>query len=125
MLIPSMFLTVLVPASNPFIDKVEVIDYSTIWVKWYRVDERYSHGIIRGYRVHITQANNYDCSQGFYDNVTVGPEETETTLTGLPAGTEFRVWVTAITSIGEGHQRNERWVKTSEISLLVIKCDFI
>ena len=121
MLILSMFLTVLVPASNPFIDKVEVIDYSTIWIKWYRVDERYSHGIVRGYRVHITQANNYDCSQGFYDSVTVGPEETETTLTGLPAGTEFRVWVTAFTSIGEGHQRHELWVKTSEMSLLVIK----
>ncbi|XP_022800806.1 uncharacterized protein LOC111338572 [Stylophora pistillata] len=101
-----------VPARNPFIETIEVIDYSTIGVRWHKIDTSYANGIIRGYRVHIIQANDHDCSQGFYDSVTVGPEEIEVTLTGLPAGTDFRVWVTAFTSIGEGHQKHERWVKT-------------
>ena len=114
------FILTLVPARSPHIDHIEVIDYSTIWIKWYKTDERYLRGILRGYRLHISQAENHDCSQGYHKSITFGPEQMEAKITGLPSGTAFRVWITAFTSVGEGHERHERWVKTSKISVPVV-----
>ena len=50
----------------------------------------------------------------FFKVVTVGPDEFEYNITGLPQWTVFQVWVTAYTSAGEGIQQNKEWMRTSK-----------
>lgn len=102
-----------VPTQNAHIDWIDAIDYSSISLKWHGIEERYVRGTLLGYRVHI-QAEHHHDSQPYNREITVGPDQMEITVTGLPAETSFRVWVAAFTAIGEGNQRNERWIRTSK-----------
>ena len=50
----------------------------------------------------------------FHKVVTVGPNEYEVKIAGLPQWKEFQVWVTAYTAAGEGIQQNKEWMRTSK-----------
>lgn len=100
------------------------VDYSTIWIKWHKIEEHEAGGTLRGYRVHIEKADHHDNSQPFYRKITVGPGIVEFNITNLPAWTNFRVWVAAFTDVGEGIQRHEEWIRTSKtwsISILSLR----
>ena len=113
LLLLMILLLISVPATNPHIDWIYAIDYSTISLKWHGIEERYVRGTLLGYRVHIEQAHHHE-SQPYHREITVQPEQMEATITGLPAETEFRVWVAAFTSVGEGYPRHEEWIRTSK-----------
>lgn len=92
-----------------------MVDYSTIWIKWHAIEDRYIHGTLRGYRVHIIEAEYHHGSQPYKREITINdPEQLDLIITGLPPATRFRIWVAAFTSIGEGSQRHEQWIKTSK-----------
>lgn len=105
----------LVPSQNPYIYWYSVVDYSTIWITWHRVEDRYIRGTLLGYRVHILQAEYHHGSQPYKREITIGPDQLDINITGLPTATRFRIWVAAFTSIGEGLQRHEQWIKTSKV----------
>ena len=93
-----------------------MVDYSTIWITWHRVEDRYIRGTLLGYRVHILQAEYHHGSQPYKREITItDPEQLDLNITGLPPATRFRIWVAAFTSIGEGLQRHEQWIKTSKV----------
>jgi len=90
------------------------IDFSTIWIKWGEIDEPEKGGTLLGYRIHVKKEEHHENSQPFYKEMTVGPNITEATITGLPTWTSFRVWVAAFTAAGEGEQKNDEWIRTSK-----------
>ena len=99
---------------NPHIHEHMSIDYSTIWIRWHKLHEHETGGTIRGYRIHIKQEDHHDNSQPLYREINVGPDVLDYNITGLPAETSFRVWVGAFTTVGEGVQRNDQWIRTSK-----------
>jgi len=102
-----------VPSQNPYIYWYSVVDYSTIWVKWHRVEDRYIRGTLLGYQVHILEAEYHHGSQPYKREITISdPDQFDFNITGLPPATRFRIWVAAFTSVGEGTQRHEQWIKT-------------
>lgn len=104
------------PSQNPYIYWYSVVDYSTIWITWHRVEDRYIRGTLLGYRIHILQAEYHHGSQPYKREITItDPEQLDLNITGLPPATRFRIWVAAFTSIGEGLQRHEQWIKTSKV----------
>lgn len=107
------------PAQSPHIEWIDALDYSTISLKWHGIEERNVRGTLLGYRVHVEKAHHDHNSQPIKRELTVGPDQFDATVTGLPAETEFRVWVAAFTFIGEGRQRHERWIRTSKAVLFV------
>ena len=106
----------LVPSQNPYIYWYSVIDYSTIWIKWHIVEGRFIRGTLLGYRVHVLEAEYHHGSQPYKREITINdPDQFDFNITGLPPATRFRIWVAAFTSIGEGTQRHEQWIKTSKV----------
>ncbi|XP_067024678.1 uncharacterized protein [Acropora muricata] len=101
-----------IPSRNPYIIRIESVDYNSIWLRWSRLSREETRGTLRGYRIHISQFSYYYGSQPFQREITVGPNVTAYNVTGLPADTFFHVWVAGFTAVGEGVQRNERWMKT-------------
>ena len=105
-----------VPARNPRIHEREAIDFSTLWIRWEKLEESARGGTLLGYRVHVEE--NYHCDYRpinlFHKVVTVGPNEYEVKIAGLPQWKEFQVWVTAYTAAGEGIQQNKEWMRTSK-----------
>lgn len=106
----------LVPSQNPYIYWYSVVDYSTIWIKWHRVEYRYIRGTLLGYRVYVLEAEYRHGSQPYKREITINdPDQFDFNISGLPPATRFRIWVAAFTSIGEGTQRHEKWIKTSKV----------
>ena len=105
-----------VPTRNPHIYERKAIDYSTVWIRWEKLEESARGGTLLGYRVHVEE--NY---HGYYRPitlfskvVTVGPDEFEHNITGLPQSIELQVWVTAYTAAGEGIQQYRELIRTSK-----------
>ena len=80
------------------------------------MEESAREGTLLGYRVHVEE--NY---HGYYRPitlfskvVTVGPDEFEYNITGLPQSIELQVWVTAYTAAGEGIQQYRELIRTSK-----------
>ena len=114
--VAKFFLHFLVPSQNPYIYWYSVVDYSTIWIKWHRVEDRYIRGTLVGYRVHILEAEYHHGFQPYKREIIINdPDQFDYNITGLPSATRFRIWVTAFTSVGEGPQRHEQWIKTSKV----------
>ena len=104
----------LVPSQNPYIYWYSVVDYSTIWIRWHRIEDRAIRGTLLGYRVHILEAEYHHGSQPYKREITINdPDQFDFNITGLPPATRFRIWVAAFTAIGEGTHRHEQWIKTS------------
>ena len=105
-----------VPARNPRIHEREAIDFSTLWISWEKLEESARGGTLLGYRIHVEENYNGDYRpiNLFHKVVTVGPNEYEVKIKGLPQWTEFQVWVTAYTAAGEGIQQNKEWMRTSK-----------
>ena len=105
----------LVPARNPYVYDYRAIDYNTIWIRWERLSPKDARGILRGYRIHYSF---YDYKYYEYgasvSNITVDSDILEMTITGLQPNTNYRVWVKAFTSKGEGSSKNIVYVKTSK-----------
>lgn len=101
------------PTRSPYIHGYHAIDYSTIWIRWERLSPKYAGGILRGYRIYYIFAYKYDHS-GYVRNITVGPDVLEMTITGLKPNTDYRVWVKAFTSKGEGGDENRAYIRTSK-----------
>ena len=112
-----------VPTRNPRIYERKAIDYSTIWILWEMLEESARGGTLLGYRVHVEENyhGNYRPINLFSKVVTVGPDEFECNITGLPQWTELQVWVTAYTAAGEGIQQNRELMRTSK-SLFWLEC---
>ena len=102
------------PARSPYIRYYDVIDYSTVFIKWERLPQRDVRGILRGYRIHILIAYYWSNLR----NITVGPEIQEMRISGLRSSTTYRIWVKPFTSKGEAGQRYERWITTSKSSVM-------
>ena len=105
-----------VPARSPRIHEREAIDFSTLWIRWEKLEESARGGTLLGYRIHVEENyhGDYRPINLFHKVVTVGPNEYEVKITGLPQWTEFQVWVTAYTAAGEGIQQNKEWMRTSK-----------
>ncbi|XP_074632006.1 uncharacterized protein LOC141890434 isoform X2 [Acropora palmata] len=101
-----------IPSRNPYIIRIESVDYNSIWLRWSKLSKEETKGTLRGYRIHISQPYYYYGSQPFQREITVGPDVTAYNVTGLLTDTDFRVWVAGFTAAGEGIQRNERWIRT-------------
>ena len=78
-----------------------------------RLSPEYAGGILRGYIIYYTLAYKYDHKESVR-NITVGPDVLEMTITGLEPNTEYRVWVKAFTSKGEGGDENTAYIRTSK-----------
>ena len=115
-----IFFNYLVPSRSPYIERIESVDYNSIWLNWRKLNKEETRGTLRGYRIHIIQAYNYYGSQPFHKEITVGPDVMAYNVTGLPTNTYLRVWVAGFTVVGEGIQRNERWIKTSKHFALLL-----
>ena len=105
-----------VPSRNPRIYERKATDFSTLWIRWEKLEESARGGTLLGYRVHVEENyhGDYRPINLFFKVVTVGPDEFEYNITGLPQWTEFQVWVTAYTAAGEGIQQNKEWMRTSK-----------
>lgn len=105
-----------VPSRNPRIYERKATDFSTLWIRWEKLEESARGGTLLGYRVHVEENyhGGYRPINLFFKVVTVGPDEFEYNITGLPQWTEFQVWVTAYTAAGEGIQQNKEWMRTSK-----------
>jgi len=102
-----------VPATSPYLYDYRAIDYNTIWIRWERLSPKYARGILRGYRIYYISAYKYYYSRSV-SNITVGPDILEITITGLQPNTDYRVWVKAFTSKGEGSDKNTAYIGTSK-----------
>ena len=108
-----LFYCILVPAKDPYLNEYRAIDYNTIWIRWERLSPKYVRGILRGYRIYYTSSYKYYYG-GSVSNITVGADTLEMTITGLQANTEYKVWVKAFTSKGEGNDKNTAYIRTSK-----------
>ena len=108
-----VLLYILVPARGPYFNEYRAIDYTTIWIRWERLSPKYVRGILRGYRIYYTSSYKYYYG-GSVSNITVGPDTLEMTITGLQPNTEYKVWVKAFTSKGEGSDKNTAYIRTSK-----------
>ena len=109
----NLFYCLLVPARSPYLYDYRAIDYNTIWIKWERLSPKDARGILRGYRVYYTFAYKYDYGESV-SNITVDPDILEMNITGLHPNTDYRVWVKAFTSKGEGSSENTAYIRTSK-----------
>ena len=109
-----LFYCILVPAKSPYFNDYRAIDYNTIWIRWERLSPEYARGILRGYRIYYISAYKYYDYGRSVSNITVGPDILEMTITGLQPNTEYRVWVKAFTSKGEGSGQNTAYIRTSK-----------
>ncbi|XP_068732482.1 uncharacterized protein [Montipora capricornis] len=107
-----------VPTRNPYIWYARAISYNTIWIKWERLLQRYTRGILRGYKIYVSLGYHYHY---YYYNrrcfsvirsITVAADKDEMRISGLRSETYYSVWVKAVTSKGEGGYENLRSVKT-------------
>ncbi|XP_015769308.1 PREDICTED: uncharacterized protein LOC107347850 [Acropora digitifera] len=101
-----------IPSRRPYIEHVKSVDYNSIWLRWSKLHKEETWETLRGYRIHITKAYNFNGSQPFYRKLTVGPDVTAYYVTGLPTETHLRVSVAGFTATGEGIQSYDWGIDT-------------
>ncbi|XP_068738576.1 phosphatidylinositol phosphatase PTPRQ-like [Montipora capricornis] len=107
-----------VPARNPYIWYARAISYNTVWIKWERLLQRYTRGILRGYRIYVSLGYHYyyyyynNYHRRCFRSINVAADKDEMRISGLRSDTYYSVWVKALTSKGEGGYENIRSVRT-------------
>ena len=106
-----------VPSSAPYGIRVTSVPFSSsILVYWNPLSQSYANGKILGYTVYYShKQGSYYWSLAKSVN-TSGANTTQSTLTNLKAGLQYRVAVAAFTSKGVGRMSYWFYATTGELS---------
>ena len=97
------------PTTGPRFNSVVALDHHRIFVSWFTLPPDDARGVIRGYRLYYRR---YLTNQT--KSVTVKPDQLQVELTNLDSDTEYNIWITAFTTVGEGPPWYRYWIRTSK-----------